>query len=253
MSYSDKENYTFRDCCNREDEQNRCRFCRCCRCCCCCKGEPGEPGPQGPQGERGPRGYQGENGEQGEPGPQGPQGEKGEQGPEGTCDCRCAPSGELLINGDMEDFNGNIPVGWTKTLASTITLKNDVEEPSENGRVHSGQSSLSLRGGLEQTVTGIKEGCFYEFSFFARENHVEDSMGCVGIVRFQTPAGEVTGAQISVYQDQLPNAKKTFGYYRVLTAAAPAGVTSAKIFLGVSFAHDSESSVDFDDISFSIQ
>ena len=119
-----------------QTENNCCDHDR--RCC--------QPGPRGPKGPRGVRGATGAT---------------GPTGPTGTCDCSCQSLGEFLANPGMESFTGNVPTNWIAT--GTTALQTD------QGRVHSGNSSVRLSSGatLAQTVSNINPGCFYDFSFFA--------------------------------------------------------------------------------------
>ena len=161
----------------------------------------------------------------------------GPPGPPGPC---CS-TGELVENGGFEDFTGSVPDDWT---ASGTTGKS-----TANGTYHTGFSSVFVNDGssLSQTVYGIKAGCHYEFSFFA--NQKTGNPGIVATVIFVTPGG-TTGATITVNAGQIPSAASNFGYYRVITSAAPLFATSAVIQLSVP-ATISSSSVYFDDVSFS--
>jgi hypothetical protein len=149
--------------------------------------------------------------------------------------------GQLVSNGGMELFTGNIPTDWSTTtplLISQITAQ---------GRVHSGVSSVNLSDGanLSQTVFGINPGCFYEFSFFA---HGEGSAVAVtATVVYQTTTGDVPGAAITVNMGDIPDGNREFGYYRAITSAAPANVISATIEFDVTATGGQ--SLDIDDVS----
>ena len=218
------------------------------------RGLPGEPGAQGEQGIQGERGLPGETGAQGEQGIQGERGLTGETGPQGPKGdpggCDCVFNGELLINGEMEDFTDDVPTGWDLViLPDTLILK--VETPE---RVHSGSSSVTLIGDLFQVVEDINEGCYYELSFFARTHDTGNITSASGYVIFNTPEGPVDGGSVVIGPRSVPNIERSFGYYRVTTPPAPAGVTSAEIHLTASHSIGSiQTTVDFDSVSFVIR
>ena len=220
------------------------------------KGDTGEQGPRGEKGEQGPKGEKGEQGPKGEKGEQGPKGDKGEkgdkgdtgkQGPPGKCDCSCESVGELVENGGMEFFNtgSTIPDGWHTTTPSLVSIVN------AQGRVHSGISAVNIGDGatITQEITNIKPGCFYEFSFFARSEGAK--VGFAAAVDFITTGLAYTGAQINVMPEYLENSNRSFGYYRIITIAAPANVTKAVISFTVTA--NPNQSMDLDDVSLSVK
>jgi len=144
----------------------------------------------------------------------------------------------------MESFTGNIPDNWDTTTSSLIS------EVTAQGRVHSGNSAVNLADGanLSQTVTPITGGCFYEFSFFGHGEGAQ--VRVTATVTFVTPTGNLTGATITALMQDIPDGNRAFGYYRVITTAAPANVTSAIISFAV-IANGGES-LDIDDVSFSL-
>ena len=203
-----------------------------CRCCCCCRG---------PKGEKGEPGKQGSPGKPGKPGEQGPQGPKGEPG---KCDCKCESKGELLKNGGMELFTGNVPTDWNTTTPGAIS------HITQQGRVHSGESAVAItdEGNLSQIVP-VNEGCFYELSFFG---HGEGALvGVTATVTFITGTGSTVGLTITVRQQDIPNSNRDFGYYRGITIQAPAGTEMAEIRFSVT-ANGNQHLV-LDDVSFSVR
>ena len=229
-----------------EEPEENARGCSCCHSC-CCQGPQGPQGPAGPQGEtgsqgpQGPAGPQGETGPQGPQGPAGPQGETCPQGSAGTCSCPCTQRGELIRNGGMEVVANNRPTNWDFTNPSAIISE------SAQGRVHSGNWSVNMQNDttLSQRVT-VSEGCFYALSFFARGEGAQ--VGVTASVIFSTPNGDVAGGSLTVRQQDMPNSNRAFGYYRIVTTAAPANATAATITFRVSA--NGNQSMDLDDVSF---
>ncbi len=206
-------------------------------------GEQGPPGPSGEQGEQGPPGPPGENGEQGPPGPPGENGEQGPPGPPGQCPC--PSTGELVMNGDMEDFTDDLPDKWTSITPSAIS------QEDAQGRVHSGDSSVNIKDGgvLTQVITEINPECFYEFSFFARGEG--EQVGLTATINFLTPEGDVLGGIITIRQQDIPTDNRNFAYYKIVTAQAPEDATGARIDFVVTA--NGQQSLDLDDVSFAAQ
>lgn len=270
------------------DDRNRncgCNGCGCnnCKCChhCCCRGATGATGPTGPTGATGPTGRTGATGPTGRTGatgatgPTGPTGATGRTGPTGAtgptgptgrtgrtgrtgptgptgatgatgiCQCPCVAAGELLVNGGMESFTGNVPTGWT------TTTPNNISQVTQQGRVHSGNSSVNLTNGANlRQVVPVNAGCFYELSFFAHGEGAQ--VGLVATVNFITPPNtKTTGLTITVRQQDIPNSNRAFGYYRGFTIAVPAGATTAEILFTVTA--NGGQSLDLDDVSFAVQ
>jgi len=220
------------------------------KCCCffCATGPTGPAGgPTGPQGDRGPDGIPGPFGPTGPTGPgagaTGPTGPTGATGPTGSE--QCTSTGEMVINGGMEVFTGTVPTGWTSTTPLLVAQETAL------GRVHSGNSSVNLQDTavLTQDITGITAGCFYEFSFFARGEGAQ--VGFTATVTFLTLGGPVTDGTITVRQQDLINSNRDFAYFRIITTAAPATVTSAVISFTVTAI--GSQSMDLDDVSFGVE
>jgi hypothetical protein len=155
----------------------------------------------------------------------------------------CRSMGEMVRNPGMERFTLGVPTNWT------TTTPNLVSQNTSSGRVHSGLSAVNLRNGanLCQEISNIQGGCFYEFSFFA---NVEGSnVALTATVTFVTPRGtETQGALISIEAQDIPNSSRSFGYYKVITGAAPQNATRAMICFMV--ASSGNQSVNIDDVSF---
>lgn len=145
----------------------------------------------------------------------------------------------------MESFTDDIPTGWTSITPTKIS------KVTQQGRVHSGSSAVNLEDGaiLTKTITGITANCFYAFSFFARGEGAQ--VGLTATVNFLTPSGDVLGGSVTVRQQDMTNDNRDFAYYRVITIAAPTGVTGARIDFLVSA--NGEQSMDLDDVSFGTQ
>lgn len=206
------------------------RRCKCGHCCC----PSAIIGPTGPTGATGATGI----GTTGATGPTGP------TGATGTCQCHCRATGELVNNGGMEEIVNNKPTAWT--FINPAGVKSEAEQ----GRVHSGSASVNLtdRSAIEQTIA-IEEGCFYEFSFFARG---EGAQVCIeASVTFVTPTQDIDAGEINIRCQDLTNDNRDFAYFRILTIAAPANATAAIIRITVSA--NGNQSADIDDVSFSVQ
>ncbi len=181
---------------------------------CHCQCPPGPPGPPGPEGPPGP------------PGPPNP----------------CASAGERVVNGGMELFTGTVPTGWTANDAALVS------QTTAQGTVHSGNSAVELQDGavLSQVITPITAGCFYEFSFFAQG--VGAQVGFTATVTYTTAGADVPGGTVTVRQQDLITSNRDFAYYEIITAAAPADVTGARIDFTVTA--EGEQSLVLDDVSF---
>jgi len=191
------------------------------------QGARGAMGPMGPMGPSGPQGFRGERGERGLHGPEGPM---GPMGPRGEAHDRCA--GELIVNGGMEAFSCNIPVGWTTHTPECILHETDLR------CVHSGHSSVKLLPGasLIQEVNLNKNFNFYDFSFFAK---AEGPNVCfTATVTFVSGKGHhhKEGAKIVVHKRRLHD-QEVFDYYREITLSAPEDATSAIIKFHVEHEH----------------
>lgn len=100
---------------------------------------------------------------------------------------------------------------------------------------------------LSQT-TPIEGGCFYMLSFFARGEGSQ--VGLTAQVIFITPTGPVSGGTLTVRQQDMVNSNRSFAYYRLVTVAAPAAASSARIEFSVDAL--GMQSMDLDDVSFLI-
>ncbi|WP_312644259.1 hypothetical protein [Hydrogenoanaerobacterium sp.] len=151
-------------------------------------------------------------------------------------------AGEIIINGGMEQFYGNVPIGWTTTTPLAV------EKKTSQGRVHSGNSSVNLGNGahLVQTFEDVAGGNFYELSFYA---HGEgEQAGLKAFVIYETDVGDVLGGCLTVRKQDMISGSRNFGYYRVLTSATPNNIKRLKLQFVVSSNEDH--SVDLDDVSF---
>jgi hypothetical protein len=150
--------------------------------------------------------------------------------------------GERVINGGMEAFTGTVPTSWTANNPALVS------QTTAQGTVHSGGSAVVLQNGavLSQTIAPITAGCFYEFSFFAQGAGAQ--VGFTATVTFLTAGGDVSGGTIAVRQQDLVNANRNWTYYEIYTAAAPAGVTGARIAFAVTA--DGMQALLLDDVSF---
>ena len=213
-------------------------------------GPTGMTGPTGPTGKTGPTGMTGVTGPTGMTGATGPTGmtgptgATGKTGATGTCSCACPSLGELLTNGGMEKFSGNVPTGWSANNADLV------KKNTQQGRVHSGSAAVNLqdKAVLSQTVA-VSGECFYQFSFFARGEGAQ--VGFTASVVFTNGQGlNVTGITITVRQQDLTNDNRAFAYFRGITIAAPSNAAMAT----VRFSVDSQGgqSLDLDDVSLAV-
>ena len=209
-------------------------------------GDVGATGPTGPTGATGevgatgPTGPTGATGLAGVTGPTGPTGEIGATGPTGPTGPSCA-TGELIINGGMEDVTDTQPNDWIFTNPDGITSED------AQGRVHSGNFSVNIEGdsAIAQTVTIDGGGCFYVLSFFARGEG--DQVGFTANITFETPTGPVVGGTITVRQQDLTTSSGDFAFFQLITTEAPDNATG----ITVSFEVDASGgqSLDLDDVS----
>ncbi|MDO5294913.1 MAG: hypothetical protein Q4F05_19430, partial [bacterium] len=95
-------------------------------------------------------------------GPEGPTGATGPQGPAVT-------TGNLAINGDMEEFTGNIPTGWTGPGVNQSEKVTNAPYPS---LVHSKASAVRLKETdpsipvtLSRTTEIELKNCYYKCTF----------------------------------------------------------------------------------------
>ena len=87
---------------------------------------------------------------------------------------------------------------------------------------------------------------YYALSFFARGEGSQ--VGLNATVTFLTPSGSVSGGTLTVRQQDMSSSNRVFIYYQLITTAAPADATSARIDLA-SNASGSQAA-DLDDVSF---
>lgn len=142
----------------------------------------------------------------------------------------------------METFAGTVPAGWTvndAALSAQIT---------QQGLIHSGNSAVSLSNGavLSQDIP-VTDGCFYDFSFFARGDG--NAVGLTATVTFLDAAGQPTDTvTIPIRSQDSVTSNRSYGYYRVITPDAPADTTTARISFAVT--STGGQSLDLDDVSF---
>lgn len=154
-------------------------------------------------------------------------------------------TGEMIVNGGMESFKEGIPTGWI------TTVPNAVSEVTAQGRVHSGESAVNLKGGADliQDIDEITAGFYYTFSFFAHGKSTQ--AGLKASVIFTTPNGDIIGSVIMIRQQDLVYNIRNFAFYRTITSAAPDNVMGAKIkFEALA---SGEQSLDLDDVSFTTE
>lgn len=144
----------------------------------------------------------------------------------------------------MEDFTSNIPTEWTTTTPLSVS------KVTQQGRVHSGASSVNLTKGADLSqVISITGGCYYNLSLFAHGEGSETSL--TATVNFTNGQGlNVNGLTISVRTQDIPTSNRSFAYYRGITIQAPAAATNATITLKVGA--QGGQSLDLDDISFTV-
>ncbi len=170
----------------------------------------------------------------GERGPVGPRGPAGPAGPG-------SQSGELLRNGGMELFSGDVPQGWESAVPNTVRRQ------TAGGKVHSGSSAVSLSNGaiLGQTVRHLVPLRYYTLSFFARG----DAAFTASVLFSNRNLGENTAASVSVRRADVPCSG--FGFYRAVTVLAPANTVAAEIFFETAAGRGETLTVD--DVSFTAQ
>ena len=249
---------------NRCISNNSCIWCPCCRCrppiIIRCPtgptgptGSTGATGPTGPTGNTGAIGPTGLTGNTGATGPTGPTGSTGATGPTGLTGNTgatgptgegCASLGEQILNGGMEDFIGDLPVSWNSTTPISI------ESVDQAGRVHSGNLSVNMQDGsdLYQDVD-IKVGCYYILSFFA---HGEgQQIGLRATITFlDDQNNQLLTNQLIVREQDLINSNRSFGYFRLVSGAAPSGAVKARVAFYV--VAGGGQSMDLDDVSFMV-
>ena len=209
----------------------------------CVVGPTGPTGPTGPAGgATGPTGATGATGPTGPTGATGATGATGPTGPTGaTGECQCCATGELIVNGGMEDVTEVQPNDWIFTNPDGVT---SVES---QGRVHSGNFSVNIEDGsaIEQTVDIDGDGCFYVLSFFARGEGAQ--VGFTATATFETPTGPIVGGTITVRQQDLTNSNRDFAFFQLITTAAPDNATGITIRFEVDA--NGGQSMDLDDVS----
>lgn len=177
-------------------------------------------------------------------GPTGITGATGATGATGICECSCISTGEMVVNGGMETVIDNRPVNWNFSNLS------GVESIDSQGRVHSGNFSVNISDdtNISQTIDLNEGGCYYRLSFFARGEGAQ--AGLEADVIFNTTTGPVNGGSIIINDQDINNSNRDFGFYQLVTSAAPNNVTSITIKFIVSAS--GEQSVDLDDVSLTI-
>ncbi len=206
-------------------------------------GATGATGPIGPTGPTGATGATGATGPTGPTGATGATGATGPTGPTGTCVCPCRSTGEMVLNGGMEQFTDSVPTNWNTNDAQRIS------RVTAQGRVHTGSSAVNLTNGGElwQDIR-ITGGCYFDFSFFARGEGAQVAIEAT--VTFMNAQGDSqNGLTISIHSQNLTNDNREFAYYRGITGQAPAGATMARVRFAVTA--NGGQSADLDDVSFS--
>ena len=152
----------------------------------------------------------------------------------------CA-TGELIINGGMEEVTDDHPDDWTFTNPDGIT------SVDAQGRVHSGNFSVNIEdaSSIEQTIPIDGNGCFYILSFFARAEG--NQVGFTAALTFETPTGPVTGGEVIVRQGDLTTSSNDFAFFQLVSSQSPLDATDVTI----SFSVDAigGQSLDLDDVS----
>ena len=95
-----------------------------------------------------------------------------------------------------------------------------------------------------QKIDNIEEGCYYNLSFFA---HGSAQVGLTAKLVFETPGGDVIGGTVTVRKQDLINSNRDFAYFKMITSAAPNGVTGVRIEFSVDATGGQ--SLDLDDVS----
>ncbi|MCL1904245.1 MAG: hypothetical protein FWF94_07500 [Oscillospiraceae bacterium] len=158
------------------------------------------------------------------------------------CECPCVSKGQIIKNGGMEMFDGNVPTAWTAV--------GRVLRETARGRVHSGNSAVAIYNdaALSQIVP-IEGGCFYELSFFG---HGEGAnVGLTATVTFLSADDSEVGLEIFVLHGDIPTSNRQFSFYNGITTRAPIGAIKAEIAFSVT--SNGEQNLILDDVSFSVQ
>ncbi len=144
----------------------------------------------------------------------------------------------------MEEVVNNKPIDWTFTNPDGVT------SVSAQGRVHTGNFAVNIVNGsaISQTVSVSTGGCFYDFSFFARGE--ESQVGFTATVTFDTTTGPVTGATITVRQQDLSTYNGQFQFFRTTTTQAPINTTAITVTILVDA--EGSQSLDLDDVSLTV-
>lgn len=168
-------------------------------------------------------------------------GATGATGPTGRCECRCQSTGELVLNGGMENRTNDKPNNWIFTNPDGVTSVNS------QGRVHSGNWAVNIEddSAIQQTISISGCGCYYQLSFFARGEGSQ--VGLTATVTFETTTGPVNGGSVVVRQQDITNSNRSFAFYQLITSAAPSNVTGITIKFLVNA--EGRQSLDLDDVS----
>lgn len=117
------------------------------------------PGPPGPQGPQGPQGFPGAQGPEGPEGPEGPQGIPGE--------LSCMRTGNVILNGDFNEFSNSIPIAWTLSNAQVIT--GPASKLFSETHVAEIGANVANDGLISQSVP-LQINCPYQLTFAASFN-----------------------------------------------------------------------------------
>ena len=103
----------------------------------------------------------------------------------------------------------------------------------------------TLKTGKPIKIDNIEEGCYYNLSFFAHGEGAQ--VGLTAKLVFETPGGDVIGGTVTVRKQDLINSNRDFAYFKMITSAAPNGVTGVRIEFSVDATGGQ--SLDLDDVS----
>ncbi len=144
----------------------------------------------------------------------------------------------------MEAFTDDVPTGWTANNKKLVSKNN------AQGRVHSGNWSVSMEDGavLSQDIP-VEAGCYYKLHFFAHGEGAQ--VGLTAKVKFLDAMNqESPGLLIYVRQQDIETSNRSFSHYHGITTVAPEGTILARIEFNV--IAEGHQALDLDDVSFSV-
>ena len=144
----------------------------------------------------------------------------------------------------MDTFEDTVPTGWTSETPALVARQNTP------GRLHTGTSSVALSNGgtLSQDITPTVDEAYYDLSFFANATTADTTL--TAAVIFVVGDDSEVGLMIEIPGDSLPTGSGDFGYYRRITAQAPAGTTAVRVSFGA--ASQTGGTVQIDDVSLTL-